>query len=176
MNMTSNSVNVRKTRQSTVCNSKLRFSTRTVVHCPSSISFTQTFRRIFMFLPLPLLPIECCFCLNSDTFIGEWASHWTKNYTLGKWKNFQCPVCWVWQCGPIYYNLLNLFDSSVTPNLGIVFSGNLYMQIKLEVNPMKYNCQQIPRLTVTAAVTALGPGKYSTPKSMYWCCLFSRQD
>ena len=41
------------------------------------------------------------------------------------------------------------------------------MQIKLEVNPMKYNCQQIPRLTVTDAVTALGPGKYSTPKSMY---------
>ena len=29
------------------------------------------------------------------------------------------------------------------------------IQIKLEVNPMKYNFQQIPRLTVAAAVTEL---------------------
>ena len=35
----------------------------------------------------------------------------------------------------------------------INFQENI--QIKLEVNPMKYNFQQIPRLTVAAAVTAL---------------------
>ena len=37
--------------------------------------------------------------------------------------------------------------------LDIEFQENI--QIKLEVNPMKYNFQQIPRLTVAAAVTEL---------------------
>ena len=43
----------------------------------------------------------------------------------------------------------------------LYFQENI--QIKLEVNPMKYNFQQIPRLTVSAAVTALANIQLPSP-------------
>ena len=74
------SVLVQKLLYSSLLNDDLSFAICTI------ITFTQAFRifLMLMVLPLPLLPIECCFCFNSDNFIGEWASHWSKNYTLGK--------------------------------------------------------------------------------------------